>query len=91
MIGLSIAFELRRRGVDVVVLDAAGAAGAGATRVAAGMLAPVGELDFGEPDLLEINLQSAALYPEFVTAVEDLSGHRHRLPPPRRAPCRARS
>jgi glycine oxidase len=75
VIGLAIAFELRRRGGDVAVVEASPSAGTGATRVAAGMLAPVGELDFGEPALLEINLRSAALYPEFVTAVEELTGH----------------
>jgi len=75
VIGLSAAFELRRRGAHVAVVEAAPAAGTGATRVAAGMLAPVGELDFGEPALLEINLRSAALYPDFVAAVEELTGH----------------
>jgi glycine oxidase len=75
LIGLAAAFELQRRGARVSVVEAAESAGTGATRVAAGMLAPVGELDFGEPALLEINLRSAALYPEFVAAVEDLTGH----------------
>lgn len=73
LIGLSIAFELRRRGADVVVIEA-GIPGRGATHVAGGMLAPVGELDFGEPDLLELNLASAGLYPDFVAAVESASG-----------------
>jgi glycine oxidase len=75
LIGMSIAFELNRRGAGVVVLDSAATPGTGATNVAAGMLAPVGELDFGEPALLEINLESAALYPEFVASVESASGH----------------
>lgn len=75
VIGLATAFELRRRGADVTVIEAAPAAGTGATRVAAGMLAPVGELDFGEPDLLEINLKSAALYPDFIAAIEELADH----------------
>ncbi|MEX1219796.1 MAG: glycine oxidase ThiO [Solirubrobacterales bacterium] len=74
VIGLSVAFELRRRGAGVAVVEAAAAAATGATGVAAGMLAPVGELDFGEPALLEINLRSAALYPDFVSAVEELTG-----------------
>jgi glycine oxidase len=73
LIGLSIAFELRRRGIDAIVVEA-GVPGSGATRVAAGMLAPVGELDFGEPALLELNLASAGLYPDFVEAVEASSG-----------------
>ena len=36
---------------------------AGATRVAAGMLAPVGELTFGEEELLELTLAAARLLP----------------------------
>jgi len=75
VIGLATAFDLRRRGSDVAVIEAASAPGTGATRVAAGMLAPVGELDFGEPALLEINLRSAELYPDFVAAVEGITGH----------------
>ena len=47
---------------------------AGATRVAAGMLAPVGELTFGEPDLLELTLAAAELYPDFVAELEEASG-----------------
>ena len=75
VIGLATAFELRRKGAEVAVVEAAPTAGTGATRVAAGMLAPVGELDFGEPALLEINLRSADLYPDFVAAVEEITGH----------------
>ena len=74
LIGLACAFELVSRGVEVVVLEAEPAAGTGATRVAAGMLAPVGELAFGEPALLEINMVSAAMYPDFVAALEAASG-----------------
>jgi glycine oxidase len=49
---------------------------AGATRVAAGMLAPVGELAFGEPRLLEMTLASAQLYPQFVAELEAATGER---------------
>ena len=38
---------------------------AGATRVAAGMLAPVGELAFGEPALLKMTLAAGERYPGF--------------------------
>ncbi|MEA2256244.1 MAG: glycine oxidase, partial [Solirubrobacteraceae bacterium] len=41
-IGLSVAWRARARGLDVIVLDR-GALGAGASHVAAGMLAPVAE------------------------------------------------
>ena len=73
IIGLSCAWELHNRGASVIVLDASNP-GSGPTRVAGGMLAPVGELDFGEPALLEMNLISAGQYPEFVSSVERCCG-----------------
>ncbi len=73
VIGLSCAWRAARDGADVLVLDRA-APPAGATRVAAGMLAPVGELTFGEPELLELTLAAARLYPEFVDELERESG-----------------
>jgi glycine oxidase len=73
VIGLSCAWRLAQRGATVAVLDAS-APPAGATRVAAGMLAPVGELAFGEPQLLEMTLAAAELYPDFVTELEAASG-----------------
>jgi glycine oxidase len=38
------------------------------------MLAPVGELAFGEPELLEMTLAAADLYPNFVAELEAASG-----------------
>ncbi|MDQ2622827.1 MAG: glycine oxidase ThiO [Actinomycetota bacterium] len=73
LIGLTIAWELNRRGLRPVVFER-DLPGAATTSVAAGMLAPVGELDFGEPDLLELNLASARLYPDFVASVEEAGG-----------------
>jgi len=73
VIGLSCAWRAARRGARVAVLDQAEPP-AGATRVAAGMLAPVGELAFGEPALLEMTLASAALYPDFVAELEAATG-----------------
>ncbi|HWO15713.1 MAG TPA: glycine oxidase ThiO [Solirubrobacterales bacterium] len=72
-IGLSCAWRAARRGARVVVLDR-DRPPAGATRVAAGMLAPVGELTFGEPELLELTLAAAELYPSFVAELEAASG-----------------
>jgi glycine oxidase len=72
-IGLSCAWRAAQRGARVVVLER-GEAPAGATNVAAGMLAPVGELTFGEPRLLKLTLASAALYPDFVAELEAASG-----------------
>ena len=73
VIGLACAWRAAQRGARVAVLERAEPP-AGATRVAAGMLAPVGELTFGEPQLLELTLESAALYPEFVAELEGASG-----------------
>jgi len=73
VIGLACAWRLAQRGAEVAVLER-GEPGAGATRVAAGMLAPVGELTFGEPELLELTLAAARMYPEFVAELEAASG-----------------
>jgi len=73
VIGLSCAWRLAQRGARVAVVER-GEPGQGATRVAAGMLAPVGELTFGEPELLELTLAAARLYPEFVAELEAGSG-----------------
>jgi glycine oxidase len=73
VIGLASAWRAAQAGARVVVLERAEPP-AGATNVAAGMLAPVGELSFGERDLLEMMLASGALWPEFAAAVEAASG-----------------
>ncbi len=73
IIGLSCAWRAARRGARVTVLDRERPP-AGATRVAAGMLAPVGELSFGEPELLEMTLAAADLYPDFVAELEAATG-----------------
>ncbi len=75
VIGLSCAWRAAARGARVAVLERAEPP-AGATNVAAGMLAPVGELTFGEPELLELTLASARLYPGFVAELEAASGER---------------
>jgi glycine oxidase len=48
--------------------------GAGASSVAAGMLAPVTEADFGEDALLALNLESASMWPAFAAELEELTG-----------------
>jgi glycine oxidase len=73
VIGLACAWRAAQRGLDVVVLDRSAPA-AGATGVAAGMLAPIGELSFGERRLLELTLEAAARYPDFVAELEEASG-----------------
>jgi glycine oxidase len=73
VIGLSCAWRLAQRGARVAVVER-GDPGGGATRVAAGMLAPVGELTFGEPELLELTLAAARSYPQFVAELEAATG-----------------
>jgi glycine oxidase len=63
IIGVSLAMELRRRGMDVLVLDR-GQPGNEASTAAAGML-PATEVE-GPPQLSELARQSALLYPQFV-------------------------
>ncbi|HEX3174476.1 MAG TPA: glycine oxidase ThiO [Solirubrobacterales bacterium] len=73
VIGRACAWRLAQRSARVAVLDES-AGRLGATRVAAGMLAPVGELAFGEPELLKMTLAAAELYPGFVAELEAASG-----------------
>ena len=40
------------------------------------MLAPVGELAFGEPELLRMTLAAAEVYPDFVAELEAATGMR---------------
>ena len=73
VIGLACAWRAAQRGLEVIVLERAAPA-AGATGVAAGMLAPVGELTFGEQRLLELTLEAAEGFIAFVAELEELSG-----------------
>jgi glycine oxidase len=72
-IGLACAWRAAQRGLSVRVIDRE-TPGAGASRVAAGMLAPVGEASWGEEALLDLNLASARAYPGFVAELEEASG-----------------
>ncbi|WP_409046884.1 glycine oxidase ThiO [Microbacterium sp. HA-8] len=69
IIGLGIAWSLVRSGRSVCVIDPDPAMGA--TRAAAGMLAPVSEYHHQEEELLGLTLRSALLYPEFVRTLAD--------------------
>jgi glycine oxidase len=73
VIGLATGWRASAAGLHTLVLDA-GEVAHGATRVAAGMLAPVSEASFGEEDLLALNLEAARRYPAFVAELEDESG-----------------
>ena len=68
VIGLSAAWRLAGRGHTVTLYDPA--PGSGASYVAAGMLAPVTEVHYGEETVLEMNLESARRYPQFVAELE---------------------
>jgi glycine oxidase len=70
IIGLATGWRAAQRGLSTLVVDAADPA-AGATRVAAGMLAPVTEATFGEEELLTVNLASARRYERFVAEIEE--------------------
>ncbi len=72
VIGLALAWRARTAGLSVTVVDPS--PGAGASYAAAGMLAPVSEVTYGEEQLLELNLASARRYPQFVAELEDASG-----------------
>jgi glycine oxidase len=70
--GLSAARELARRGLSVVVLDAA-CPGMPASDAAAGMLAPQAEADRAD-DLFELLCASRDMYPDFAEALREESG-----------------
>jgi glycine oxidase len=71
--GLASAWRAAQNGLRVVVFER-GTPGCGASSVAAGMLAPVTETDFGEDELLRLNLESAALWPAFAAELEESTG-----------------
>jgi glycine oxidase len=69
VIGLASAWRAAADGARVCVLEAERPA-AGATGVAAGMLAPAGEASWGEEALLAFNLESLRRWPGFVEELE---------------------
>jgi glycine oxidase len=73
LMGLACAWRAAERGMSVAVLER-GEPGDGASGVAAGMLAPVTEADFGEEPLLRLNLASRRLWPGFAAELEERSG-----------------
>jgi len=73
VIGLSTAWELSRNGHEVTVVSPT-PGGDGASWVAAGMLAPVTEAQFGESALTALLLEGAARWPAFAGALEAASG-----------------
>ncbi|MFI2610012.1 glycine oxidase ThiO [Kitasatospora sp. NPDC018619] len=73
VIGLAVAWRAAQRGLgNVVVVDPAH--GRGAAGVAAGMLAPVTELQYGEEPLLRLGMASNERYPDFAAELTEASG-----------------
>jgi glycine oxidase len=73
VIGLACAWRAAERGLDVVVVER-DRPGAGASRVAAGMLAPVSEASWGEERLLELGLASHRIWPGFAAELGEACG-----------------
>ncbi|HET6738180.1 MAG TPA: glycine oxidase ThiO [Kribbella sp.] len=72
LIGLATAWLLAVDGAQVTICDPT--PGAQTSNVAAGMLAPVTEVEFGEDDLLALNLASVNAWPAFAAELEELTG-----------------
>ena len=72
IVGLACAEELVRAGHDVRLFDPD--PGSGATRAAAGMLAPAGEAWHGETELLRLGVASARLWPQYAARLHAASG-----------------
>ncbi len=75
VIGLTLAWRARAEGLSVTVFERGGI-GMGASHVAAGMLAPVAEVEFGDAGraVLELGLRSAEMWPRFAAELERCSG-----------------
>ncbi|MER8011669.1 glycine oxidase ThiO [Streptomyces sp. NPDC094149] len=73
IIGLVTAWRAAQRGLATAVVDPE--PGGGAAQVAAGMLAAVTELHYGEQTLLGLNLASARRYPDFAAELTEATGH----------------
>ncbi len=68
VIGLSVAWRAARAGLSVAVVDPD--PGSGSSHFAAGMIAPVGEAEYGEEAVVALNRNSAARYPSFIAELE---------------------
>ncbi len=71
--GLGVGWQLARMGREVLVLERH-TPGAGASRAAAGMLAPTAEVRYEELDLLGFGQRSLAMYPDFVAELQGDAG-----------------
>ena len=78
VIGLATALELLKREREVLIVERS-RPGAGASTVAAGLLAPTAAADLAEPRLIDFALDSLRRYPAFVAEIERISGQRCEL------------
>lgn len=72
--GLPVAWELQRRGARVHVVDR-GHPGQGTSRVAAGMLAPITEVEPDDPVHLRLGQLARERWPAFVDDLRSATGH----------------
>ncbi|GAB2818852.1 glycine oxidase ThiO [Actinocorallia aurea] len=72
VVGLGVAWRAAQRGLAVTLVDPS--PGSGASHVAAGMLTPVGELQYGEEDHLMLGIDSRDRYPAFAAELAELTG-----------------
>ncbi|MPZ86723.1 MAG: glycine oxidase ThiO [Nitriliruptorales bacterium] len=71
-LGLAVAWKAAGAGLSTQVVDPT--PGKGASWAAAGMLAPVTEVHYGEERLLRLNLYSSELWPDFAAELEEAAG-----------------
>lgn len=72
VIGLACAWRATQRGLTVTLLDRS-SPGAGASGVAAGMLAPVGEADFGQRRFAALTMAAPEAWPGLASDLEQAS------------------
>ncbi|MEV8093558.1 glycine oxidase ThiO [Kitasatospora sp. NPDC085879] len=72
IIGLGVAWRAAQRGLAVALVDPV--PGGGAAQVAAGMLAPVTELQYGEEPLLRLGMASNERYQAFAAELTEATG-----------------
>jgi len=75
IIGLSLGWQLVRRGIPVVVYER-DEAGRSASWAAAGMLAPHSEVGFEEEAFLRLGIESLNQFPRFLDELEEDTGRR---------------
>jgi glycine oxidase len=75
VIGMAVAWRAGRRGIATTLIER-DEVGQGTSRVAAGMLAPVAEVEFGTAGrrLLDLGRRSAGLWPGFAAELQERSG-----------------